>query len=194
MIRLLFLLCVLSFPSLNAGIEDHFKKVGDKSGLHSMQGIDFIYMINLDQRPEKFARSIEQLAPFGIYPHRFSAVNGWELSLKVLNNLGVKYSPQMKSSNKGTCYLLKGDGQPYDEVMRKVGRAYFNHGLSRGAIGCVLSHLSVIQDAYDSGYETVWIMEDDIEIIQDPHLVSGLIDELDVQVGKGNWDVLFTDK
>ena len=34
---------------------------------------------------------------------------------------------------------------------------------------------------------------DDIEVIQDPHLLSDLIDELDDLVGKNGWDVLFTD-
>lgn len=31
----------------------------------------------------------------------------------------------------------------------------------------MLSHLSVLKDALDSGYETIWVMEDDIHIIQD---------------------------
>jgi GR25 family glycosyltransferase involved in LPS biosynthesis len=56
-----------------------------------------------------------------------------------------------------------------------------------------MSHISVIKDAWESGYETIWVMEDDIEVIEDPNLISDLIDELDELVGKGNWDVLFTD-
>jgi len=62
-----------------------------------------------------------------------------------------------------------------------------------GAIGCSLSHISVLQDAYDSGYQTIWVMEDDVEVLDDPHIVSALISELDSVVGADRWDVLFTD-
>jgi GR25 family glycosyltransferase involved in LPS biosynthesis len=80
------------------------------------------------------------------------------------------------------------------EPMNVVGRTYFAYQLSLGAIGIVLSHLSVLQDAYNSGYETIWVMEDDIEIMRDPHLISDYIDSLDIAVGRGNWDILFTDQ
>ncbi|MFI5334690.1 MAG: hypothetical protein ACHQT8_05960 [Chlamydiales bacterium] len=32
----------------------------------------------------------------------------------------------------------------------------------------MLSHLSILQDAFDSGYETIWVMEDDIEVVRNP--------------------------
>jgi len=66
--------------------------------------------------------------------------------------------------------------------------------MTRGAIGIALSHLSILKDAYDSGYSTIWIMEDDIQIIQDPRKLSSLVYDLDRIVGKDNWDVLFTDQ
>ena len=75
--------------------------------------------------------------------------------------------------------------------MKEPGVAYYSHSLSRGAIGCILSHLSILQDAYDSGYETVWIMEDDIRVISDPHEFSLLIGSLNRLAP--DWDVLFTD-
>ena len=76
--------------------------------------------------------------------------------------------------------------------MHVYGRNYFCHCMSRGAIGIVLSHLSILQDAYDSGYETIWVMEDDIDVLRNPHELSDLIDHLDQKVG--NWDILFTDR
>lgn len=78
--------------------------------------------------------------------------------------------------------------------MAEEGRSYFVHCLAKGPIGICLSHISVLKDAWDSGYETIWVMEDDIEVIQNPHLLSTLIDQLDDLVGKENWDVLFTDQ
>lgn len=189
---LFFLIACTTLSS--AELEDYFKKMGDKSGNHSMRNIDFIYMINLDERPEKFERSSAKLAPFGIYPCRFSAVNGWRLSLAALNDLGVTYGPWMSSGGWGTYYPVDGTGEPQHEVVQQYGRTYFSHCMSRGAIGIVLSHLSVLQDAFDAGYETIWVMEDDVDIVRDPRVLSDLIDELDDLVGHSGWDILFTDR
>jgi GR25 family glycosyltransferase involved in LPS biosynthesis len=175
-------------------IEDHFKKVLNKSSCYSMKNIDFIYLINLDQRPEKFRMSMDQLAPYGIYPYRFAAVNGWELSLEAINDVGVKFSPEMEGGFAATSYHLDGEGKPSHEVIERYGQTYFVHCLPRGAIGCTLSHLSILQDAYDAGYETIWVMEDDIEVIRDPRMIPDLIEKLDQRVGRGEWDVLFTDR
>lgn len=191
--RLFFLLLFFPFQAFTE-LQDHFKKALNKTEGHGIKNIDFIYMINLDERPEKFQMSLDQLLPFGIYPYRFSAVNGWKLSLEAINDVGVKFSPEMEGGFLATSYHLDGKGQPSHEVIQNYGQTYFVHCLPRGAIGCTLSHLSVLQDAYDAGYETIWIMEDDIDIRSDPRKIPDLIDRLDSLVGKGNWDILFTDR
>ncbi len=190
LVRSLFVF--MHFSLLFAGLEQHLKKAENKSNIHNMKNIDFIYMINLDQRPEKWERSCKQLKAYGIFPYRFSAVNGWELSLETINDVGLKFSPGMHVL-KATTYPFSNKGQPIHEFT-KLGKVYFSHCMSKGAIGIVLSHISVLKDAYDSGYETIWVMEDDIHAILDPREISNLIDKLDYLVGKDNWDVLFTDK
>lgn len=175
-------------------LETHFKKATGKSDIHKIKNIDFIYTINLDQRPEKFASCVQQLAPYGITPFRFSAVNGWELSLETINKLGINYKNWMGKELWGTSYLSDINWLAHHEVMQVRGQNYFCHCMSRGAIGIVLSHLSVLKDAYDSGYSRVWIMEDDIQVIKNPHEISTLIDKLDLSVGKDGWDILFTDQ
>lgn len=161
-----------------------------------MKNIDFIYMINLDKRPDRFEKSAKQLNPYGIYPYRFSAVNGWELSIEAINDVGLIYEPWMRSGIWGTYYYLDDNNklQHAHEVIHDSRRTYFSHCLALGPIGIVLSHLSVLQDAYDSGYETIWVLEDDIEVIKDPRVIPELIDKLDALVGKENWDILFTDQ
>lgn len=175
-------------------IEDYLRKIPDKSGDHSMRNIDFIYMINLDERPEKFERCLNLLTLYGISPFRFSAVNGWKLSLDAINDLGVTCDPSTTDSRMATCYLPEDEGEPRHEPMHVWGRTYFCHCMARGSIGIVLSHLSILQDAYDSGYETIWVMEDDVDLIQNPHVLSDLIERLDACVGKEGWDILFTDQ
>jgi GR25 family glycosyltransferase involved in LPS biosynthesis len=182
------------FFQLHAKLEDHFKKVGVKPSNHKMENVDFIYMLNLDQRPEKFQNSLDQLLPYGINPYRFSAVNGWELSLDAILDVGVQFGPGMFDGFMATTYEYDHNGSivKLDELIQHYGRTYYCYGTSRGCIGIALSHLSILQDAYDSGYETVWIMEDDIKVIRDPREVSKLIKLLDEEVGT-TWDVLFTD-
>ena len=161
-----------------------------------MRNIDFIYMINLDERPQKYALSKQYLEKYGINPYRFSAVNGWTLSLEAINDVGVKYQPGM-TPLLATTYPDLGEGGKKvqsHEYMKPGEKTYFVHCIALGAIGCSLSHISILQDAYDSGYETIWVMEDDIEVLEDPHRLSDLIDELDVLVGYDNWDMLFTDR
>jgi GR25 family glycosyltransferase involved in LPS biosynthesis len=178
----------------DAAVLDHIKKLDEKTAVKSIRNIDFIYMINLDERPEKWKASIDRLSPYGIVPCRFSAVNGWKLSLEELDDVGLKFSPGMQGGFLGTCYHPHRNFEPDHETIQYYGQTYFCHCLSRGAIGCTLSHLSVLKDAWDSGYETIWVMEDDIDIRRDPRVLSALIDELDALVGAKNWDVLFTDR
>lgn len=194
MIKTFFpLIAAVSFLSADTGIiERHLRPCEDKSGNHQMRNIDFIYCINLDKRPQKFERTQRVLEPYGINPYRFSAVNGWELSFESVEQLGVIYTPDQPEGPIATVYRHE-DGKEYIsfEIMKEPGVSYYCHSLSRGAIGCILSHLSVLQDAYDSGYNTIWVMEDDIRIVRDPHDISSLIDQLD-HLASG-WDVLFTD-
>src|SRR4029078_2424792 len=127
--------CLVSSLSLYADIEEYFKKIAEKSGYHAMRNIDFIYMINLDERPEKYACCISQLSMHGIHPYRFSAVNGWELSLEALNELGVKFGPWMEGELWGTAYLPEEGGIAHHEILHVVGRNYFCHCMARGSIG-----------------------------------------------------------
>ena len=194
MFQFILCTCLIASSGLFAKLEDHFKPALNKSGVHKIKNIDFIYTINLDARPEKFQKCLDQLLPYGIEPYRFSAVNGWELTLDDINDVCLTYEPWMNGSMFGTSYLPENDGMPSHELVSVPGKKYFCHCMSRGAVGIVLSHLSILQDAYNSGYETVWIMEDDIQLIQNPHNLSGLIKKLDQAVGKGKWDILFTDQ
>ena len=180
--------------NLEPSITSCLKECQGKKEGHRIRNVDFVYMINLDQRPEKYARALQELAPYGIVPYRFSAVNGWELSLQEINTLGITYNPSMTQGIWGTSYLLQDQGQPHHEVIQNSERVYFCHTMARGAIGIVLSHLSILEDAYNSGFNTVWILEDDVEVIQNPHLISDRIEELDRLVGGKEWDILFTDQ
>jgi len=150
-------------------------------------------MINLDGRPQKFELSNSQLEKYDIHPYRFSAVNGWELSIDAIKEVGLIYQPGMTPLLSTRFVEIDGKKIQSHGWMKEYGQTYFVHCMPLGALGCALSHISILQDAYESGYETIWVMEDDIEVMKDPRKLSKLIDEIDELVGHGNWDVLFTD-
>ncbi len=63
--------------------------------------------------------------------------------------------------------------------------------LRGGQIGCILSHVSILQDAFKRGYRVIWVCEDDIHVYENPHQLNDLIStltEIDPE-----WDVLYTD-
>lgn len=195
-IKHFLIISLIAIGNLLGDIADHFKPCPDKSGNHQMRNIDFIYIINLDKRPDRFEDCSKRLNPYGIYPYRFSAINGWELPIEVINDVGLKYEPWMNKGIMGTYYYLDEENniQHAHEEIHVEGRTYFGHCVARGPIAIVLSHLSVLQDALDSGYETIWVLEDDIDVIRDPNMIPELIDKLDSLVGKDGWDILFTDR
>ena len=75
---------------------------------HAYKNAETVYMINLDQRPEKWEKSASQLKKYGVRPYRFSAVNGWELSLSEINKVGCKLERGMKRGELATKYVKKG--------------------------------------------------------------------------------------
>jgi GR25 family glycosyltransferase involved in LPS biosynthesis len=174
---------------------DHIRPILKKEQVSSLKNIDYIYMINLDQRPEKLQNTLSQLEPYGISPYRFSAVYGWDLNSEVKNNLGVILTRGMGCNQWAISFPHKLKGTSELEFLREdlYGNTVFCSWMTQGAIGCYLSHISVLQDAYDSGYQTVWIMEDDISVDQNPNVLSDYITKLDSLVGKEGWDILYTD-
>jgi GR25 family glycosyltransferase involved in LPS biosynthesis len=190
--------CILTFAfclsPLQAGIEKHLKKVEHKVSPYQVRQVDYIYLINLDQRPDKFEKCKWQLAGYNINPCRFSAVLGWTLSPEVLNEVGLKFAAGMEGDQWVSFYSPQGKGEREVDFLREtcVGKTYFQLPMTKGAIGCTLSHLSVLQDAYDSGYETIWIMEDDIYVSENPHNITAIIEKLD-KLAEKPWDVLYTD-
>ena len=175
-------------------LERFFKRAENKAPYHFMDEIDFIYMINLDERPEKFTASTQQLAPFGISPYRFSAVNGWKLPFAIFDEVGVKFpSGTLNDKFRGTIFRKEGNSEfSSNEFLQEQAGAYFALGLSRGAIGITLSHLSILQDAYDCRHQTVWVMEDDVQVVGNPQTLPHLIRHL-TQIAP-DWDILFTDR
>ncbi len=125
-----------------------------------LEGVDCVYVINLDERPQKWETTKRQFDAQGIIPYRVSAVNGWKIPKEFATRLFDEDS-----------YLLQ---EPF-----------------LGALGCLLSHVSVYKNALERGFNTIWICEDDIEFKQEGSKISQLIRELDLL--DPQWDFFYTD-
>lgn len=194
MIRVLFF--ALFFIHCQAGITNHYRKLETKLGSSQIENVDHIYLINLDQRPERWSNCLTQLLPYGILPERFPGIYGWTLSPAELNGMALIFQPGMWTGPEYVMHFpLDGDGTPQWAYLSEAfyGKGCFSGWTVKGTIGCSLSHLSVLNDAYHSGYETIWVMEDDIEVREDPRQLSYLIKELDSLVGHDGWDAFYTD-
>lgn len=89
-------------------------------------GIDHIWCINLNRRPDRWRYISNQLFKIGLDVERFSAIDGMMIGVE----------------NKFEGF--------------------------EGVVGCRLSHLAVIEESLNRGYEHVLIMEDDCTIA--PHI------------------------
>lgn len=180
-------------PSPTSALDEFFKTAPHKTDANRMEGIDFIYMINLDERPEKFALASQGLMLYGISPYRFSAVNGWKLPPAAFGKVGAAFLPgTLKEPLLGSTYKeVECKAVLHTELLQENGTGYLTRGLAQGPVGIVLSHLSILQDALDCGYQTIWVMEDDVEAVSDPRQIPELIRTLDRLAP--DWDIFFTD-
>jgi GR25 family glycosyltransferase involved in LPS biosynthesis len=83
------------------------------------------------------------------------------------------------------------DGWTLSDLDVKKLMGNYEIRLRKGTIGCLLSHVSILKEAYNRGYNTIWIMEDDVEFLGDIHTISPLLKTL-TKIDP-NWDVFYTD-
>ncbi len=177
-------------------IKKHLKKIERTKKPLQIPGIDYIYLINLDSRPEKLSRSLKQLHHYGIEAERFSAIYGWTLSQEAFDDIGMKFTPPMDFRfNKNVFFRPASDQLDPGETLDAscYGKTCVHQTTSAGSLGGSLSHLSCLQDAFDRESETVWILEDDFTLEKDPRVLSEIIYSLDQLIGKEKWDLLYTD-
>jgi len=164
----LSLLILFSFSSLYGltnPVFDSFLPIPNLEKRSSIKGIDCIYLINLERRPDRLERVDKILKKYGIEYTLVPAVDG--------KNLFPYNSSQYKKIFK----LKQGLKRSYGE-------------LNPGEIGCFLSHYIIYRDAYKNGYNTIWILEDDIEVKKGIKKMPFIIRSLNENIP--NWEVFYT--
>lgn len=158
--------CIASQSSIyslshQTNIQNYFTKI-DSVSESNLKFVDCIYVLNLAERESKWKNTCEQLQNHPIAFNRFVGINGWKISKDRLNTFWQEQG-----------YLSR------------------NYPLVPGKIGCILSHLSIIQDGYDRGFNAIWILQDDIEVFGDLTEIDTYIQEINEL--DSEWGLLFTD-
>ncbi len=135
----------------------YLKKISLTEPISGIEMIDCIYVINLDERMQKWDRMVQLFDQRGLHGNRVGGINGWRLSEEIQAELAGPYPVHMRG----------------------------------GQLGCLLSHLSIIQDAFERNFDVIWVCEDDIEFLEDVRIIPELLINL-YQIDP-DWEVFYTD-
>jgi len=83
------------------------------------------------------------------------------------------------------------NGSKLSESEKKHLTGPYKSKMKPGAFGCLLSHISVYKDAYERGFEKIWILEDDVEFLEEFQKIPTLLTRL--QQFDPDWDIFYTD-
>jgi GR25 family glycosyltransferase involved in LPS biosynthesis len=113
-------------------------------------------------------------------------------------NLDTRPEKWKRTSNELEKFGLKAirvsgvNGAKMDRELRKqITKEVLSwNALSDGQLGCFLSHLAVLKDAFNKQYKCVWVLEDDVHALEDLRGIDELIEKMDAF--DPEWDLLFT--
>lgn len=128
--------------------------------------VDACFVINLDHRTDRWAYMQEISAREGVAFTRVPAVYGPTLPSNIGSVLGE-----------------------WDEYRRQRVM-----GIGPHALGCMLSHLSVLYRAEQSSLGRIWVFEDDIVLHTTLSDVQYLVDAIEAELGSDSWDIIYTDR
>lgn len=136
---------------------EHLTSVEITEAESGIAPVDCLYVINLDERWERWEQTLQMCRQYGLHPNRVSAVNGWRIPEQVQCDLAFPHPRRLKG----------------------------------GVLGCLLSHLSVLSDAKQRNFDLIWVLEDDVEILEDPRLLTEMLSTLSLL--DPEWDIFYTD-
>ncbi|XP_010890842.1 procollagen galactosyltransferase 1 [Esox lucius] len=128
-------------------------------------GFDEVFMINLKKRSDRRVRMLTTLYELEIASKVIQAVDGKAMNISEINELGI--------------HMLPGYSDPY-------------HGrpLTKGELGCFLSHYNIWKEIAERGLKTSLVIEDDLrfEVFFKRRLMN-LMSEVESQ--RLDWDLIY---
>ncbi|XP_016327210.1 procollagen galactosyltransferase 2 [Sinocyclocheilus anshuiensis] len=128
-------------------------------------GFDEIFLINLKRRLDRRERMLNTMAVLGLEATLVDAVDGKALNTSQLQALGIEMMPGYKD--------------PYSDRV-----------LTRGEIGCFLSHHFTWKQVVERGLQHVLVLEDDVRF--EPQFKRRLQTIMeDIEKAQLNWDLIY---
>lgn len=128
--------------------------------------VNAIYLLNLDSRTDRLAYMNDIFKKYEIQAIRVSAIKGSSIPENVIRDLTGRY------------------------YTKNLFQRYKSRDL-HAAIGCLLGHLSILQNAFEKNFQIIWVLEDDIKVVGDISQIPGLLCKLfDLDP---DWDIFYTD-
>jgi glycosyl transferase, family 25 len=194
MIKKLFVLAILTISIFYINkyfidIDTRIIKSTIKIDLDQPSKLEKVYLINLDRDKEKFARSKEQLDRLNITFERFDAVDGYDAEItdpdgKIYKGIDIKNGILDLSKEQDKIFTVKCREVSFKYHPKKYAKKRM---LSAGEIGCICSHLEVVNLAKKQNLENVLILEDD-SLYHD--LISQEINKF-FAIPPKNWDISY---
>lgn len=125
--------------------------------------LDRIFMINLERRPDRRLKMERSFKEIGLTVEHVPAIDGQTLSQEYLEKIGVKY--------------LRGYADPFH-----------NRPMTRGEVGCFLSHFWVWEKQVMHKLNEVLVLEDDIRF--EPYFKKRALRILNEARQIGGWDLM----
>lgn len=124
---------------------------------------DCIFMINLLRRPERRAKMEESFKEIGLLVEHMAAIDGQELTYDYLDEIGVRFLP--------------GYSDPFQ-----------HRPMTKGEIGCFLSHFMIWEKQVMDQLNEVLILEDDIRF--EPYFKQRALNLIEEARKIGEWDLM----
>lgn len=125
--------------------------------------LDRIFMINLVRRPERRIRMERNFREIGLDVEHIAAIDGKQLTQEYLEEIGVK--------------ILPGYADPFH-----------NRPMTKGEIGCFLSHFWIWEKQVVEKMNEILILEDDIRF--EPYFKQRAFNVLQEARKIGGWDLM----
>lgn len=125
--------------------------------------LDRIFMINLDRRVERRLKMNRSFKEIGLEVEHIPAIDGQELTDKYLEEIGVRFLP--------------GYADPFH-----------NRPMTKGEIGCFLSHFLIWEKMVVMKLKEVLVLEDDIRF--EPYFKERALSLLEEARQIGGWDLM----
>ena len=163
---------------------------GKRKAKHNMAKIDFIYIIT-NKRCHRFDDLMRSFKKYNVTPYRFTSFGKKDLTSDLMFRTCVRGCRKFGQLTANKLVYTSGEFKFATRKMCSNESGYVNRGMSQRQLARSLSHISIIKDALDSGYENIWIMDSGTQLRCDPIILSQYISAANTEIP--GWTTLYTD-